>query len=157
MEKHIHESNLIENIDSTKEDKQSLLAWDWLKDQDELTKGIICRIQKIITINQTDLRADQRGYYRSHSKVNVGISGTTVWFPPWALVDVMMAEWVEQHGKGATDSLTAHIRFEKIHPFRDGNGRTGRMLMWWSQRKNGTDPTLFLNSTKFEKYYPLFK
>lgn len=33
-----------------------------------------------------------------------------------------------------------HIVFERIHPFMDGNGRTGRALWAWHMRKLGNDP-----------------
>jgi len=29
----------------------------------------------------------------------------------------------------------AHIEYEKLHPFMDGNGRSGRMLWYWMMRK----------------------
>jgi hypothetical protein len=25
----------------------------------------------------------------------------------------------------------AHVKYEKLHPFMDGNGRSGRMIWWW--------------------------
>lgn len=33
-----------------------------------------------------------------------------------------------------------HIEFERLHPFMDGNGRTGRALWAWHMRKLGNDP-----------------
>lgn len=32
---------------------------------------------------------------------------------------------------GKIDAYEAHIRYESLHPFTDGNGRSGRMIWWW--------------------------
>jgi Fic family protein len=37
-----------------------------------------------------------------------------------------------------------HQRFEHIHPFEDGNGRTGRLLFNWILMQFGYPPILFL-------------
>jgi hypothetical protein len=34
----------------------------------------------------------------------------------------------------------AHVRYEKLHPFMDGNGRSGRVLWAWQMRHEGHDP-----------------
>lgn len=34
----------------------------------------------------------------------------------------------------------AHIEFEKLHPFMDGNGRTGRAIWAWHMLHRGSDP-----------------
>ena len=36
--------------------------------------------------------------------------------------------------------MDQHIRFEKIHPFPDGNGRTGRALIIWSCLQHDLTP-----------------
>lgn len=49
-----------------------------------------------------------------------------------------------------------HIQFEHIHPFRDGNGRTGRIIMN-IQRLNQGLPLLIIYNKEKSKYYKWFK
>lgn len=44
--------------------------------------------------------------------------------------------------------LEAHIQFEKIHPFSDGNGRTGRMVMNYSLLQNNLSPLIIRKDDK---------
>lgn len=55
-----------------------------------------------------------------------------------------------------------HVRFENIHPFGDGNGRTGRLLMLYQAEKAGVElPDMFyeLQSIDLNRgiYYSWFK
>ena len=70
-------------------------------------------------------RHAEPGRYRS---VKVTIGG---YLPPApALVPAMMTELFKQaHGPTVTTAVWTHLQFENIHPFADGNGRTGRALM----------------------------
>ena len=49
------------------------------------------------------------------------------------------------------DILDFHVRFEVIHPFRDGNGRVGRLLMFKECLANGHVP--FIITDELKMYY----
>jgi Fic/DOC family len=42
--------------------------------------------------------------------------------------------------RDGSDPWTTHVAFEMLHPYCDGNGRTGRMLWAWHMRALGRDP-----------------
>lgn len=46
--------------------------------------------------------------------------------------------------------LEKHIEFERIHPFNDGNGRTGRLVMNYSLLKNSIPPIIITKELKSE-------
>lgn len=48
-----------------------------------------------------------------------------------------------------------HLEFETIHPFNDGNGRVGRILLNWQLLRLGYPPIIIRNKGK-EKYYDTF-
>jgi Fic family protein len=83
----------------------------------------------------------EAGRYRT---INVRVGN---YFPP-APVEVsgLMFELLEWWGRDATklspvlSSAILHYRFESIHPFADGNGRTGRALALWELYRRGFDP-----------------
>lgn len=146
--KHLfHQSNLIEGYDDPEFDAQSMVAWNYIVEVDpkSLSHGDICKVQKIITLRQTDLQPDWRGYYR---KIDVWIGGAKA--TPPREVPMRMDLWLA--GRGMVSPEMAHVDFEKIHPFVDGNGRTGRMLMWWDQLKRGEPLTEILFENRIDYY-----
>lgn len=150
MEEHIHESNLIEGIDYPEEDKQSMRAWNDLKNKKIIKSADICYLQKVITLNQ--LVGPDKGYFRDLTRTNVTVGGYQA--PAYEMVGSLMFNWVVDIWMNTP--IENHIEFEKIHPFVDGNGRTGRMLMWWQEIQSGKKPTLFKHSER-QDYYKLFK
>lgn len=65
--------------------------------------------------------------------------------PAPVMVSGLMAELMEWWNKEAAkwspviSSAVIHYRFEEIHPFADGNGRTGRALALWELYRRGFD------------------
>ena len=50
------------------------------------------------------------------------------------------------------DILDLHVRFEKIHPFQDGNGRVGRLIMFKECLCNGVVPFIITDELKMFYY-----
>lgn len=73
---------------------------------------------------------------------------------------ILMHQWVENLNfrlAATTDRQEkieiiseSHIEFERIHPFSDGNGRTGRMLMNYSFLEQGLPPLVINSNDKAE-------
>lgn len=149
----VRESNLIEGFDDPEFDDQGMIAWEYLEGValDQLDHHCIKKVQKILTLKQTDLQPDWRGHYRN---IQVSVGNHTP--PLWTLVEGIMDSWLLNVHAHAISPIDAHKWFENIHPFVDGNGRTGRLLLWWMEIRLGQKPTLIFNATK-QEYYAWFK
>lgn len=68
-------------------------------------------------------------------------------------VPLKMAEllnWYKTAPKTCLTILEFHARYETIHPFQDGNGRTGRIIMFKECLKYGYVPILIKDKQKIE-------
>lgn len=101
----------------------------------------------------TDTKPDIAGRLREYS-VRVGSYRTPDWQDvPTLLVDFL--RWYQQHEKSIHPvelAGRAHYKFEKIHPFGDGNGRVGRLLITYILRK-ARFPLLIIEYKKRQRYY----
>jgi Fic family protein len=103
-----------------------------------LTHEDVLRLHAIIAGAVMD--QGEAGRYRS-IRVRVG----TYLPPPPEDVSGLMFEFLEWWNKDSPklspvlSSAIVHYRFESIHPFADGNGRTGRALALWELYRRGFD------------------
>lgn len=148
---HIRHSNLIEGVNDTAEDEQLMRAWVYLAGQVEITLQAIFHAHFMITKNTL---GNDAGKFRRNN-VQIRMSGKdTFYYPPtFEHVSGLMSEWINKMQTCEMfEPKAMHIEFEMIHPFRDGNGRIGRLLMWWHEINNGVEPTLILVEDKLEYY-----
>jgi Fic family protein len=93
------------------------------------------------------------GQYRNHS---VRIMGTHVAVSNFPRIPDQMKELVSGINKPTEDLIkqlsATHSAFEKIHPFSDGNGRVGRLVMLAQALQAGFVPPIVLRERKYAYY-----
>jgi Fic family protein len=65
---------------------------------------------------------------------------------------VLLSEYNAKEAKTLEDILEFHVQFEKIHPFQDGNGRVGRLIMFKECLKYNIVPFIIEDSLKMFYY-----
>ncbi|HHW47707.1 MAG TPA: Fic family protein [Clostridiaceae bacterium] len=120
----------------------------------ELSEKIIKDIHSLVLMD----KPNDRGVYR---RIPVKIMGAYHEPPQPYLVEPKMYELMQKHAerKKSMHLLEClalfHLEFEGIHPFVDGNGRTGRLILNLELMQNGYPPINIKFSDR-KKYYEAF-
>lgn len=175
----VYNSNAIENSTLTLEDTEKILAGDTLnrkisvreiyeaKNLAKITETLLektkhkLNIKLILDLHKTLLTHiddSVAGRFRSGKEwVRVGNHlGANPQF-----VSTLMQELVDDYNKKTNsyflDTIAHfHAEFETIHPFVDGNGRMGRVLINLQLMNAGLPSIIIQNKSKNTEYYPLF-
>lgn len=98
------------------------------------------------------------GYPIGEYKNRRNIVSDVVTCPPEKVEEEInrLFEWYESTEEKTLSVLAElHIRYERIHPFQDGNGRTGRLILYKECLRNGICPFVIEDSQKHEYYKAL--
>lgn len=107
---------------------------DAFERREPMNEALVCEFQGLLTQGTYDTLRYQKGerpgaYKRNDYVTGRGEVGALPEDVPEELAELVS----ELDGIGAEQALTAaayfHAKFENIHPFADGNGRAGRLLM----------------------------
>ena len=118
-----------------------------------LTEKFIKELHFILKNGTSDSRKDwfAVGDYKKLPN-EVGGMDTTI---PEEVADKMKILLMEYNAKDAKtfeDILDFHVKFERIHPFQDGNGRIGRLIMFKECLKNNIVPFIVDDNLKMFYY-----
>jgi len=112
-------------------------------------------IKEINRIINQDIK-DTEGY----RKVQVFIKGSEHIPPEPEKINNLMQYYIYNYQNDQNEIFYRiafyHIEFESIHPFEDGNGRTGRLLMNCELLKNGMAPIVIEKEDRL-KYFELLR
>ena len=128
------------------------LVFKNLQNEDGFDERFIKKLNE--TINR-DIK-DTEGY----RTVQVFIRGSEHIPPAPEKIPNLMTYFVYNYNHDEEDIFTKiaryHIEFEKIHPFEDGNGRTGRLLLNYELLKNDIPPVVISKEERV-KYFEFLK
>jgi Fic family protein len=175
----VYNSNAIENSTLSLEDTEKILSGASLqrkvtvreiyeaKNLAKITETLLEKNESILSVKLilslhntllTDIDDTIAGRFRRDKEwVRVGNHlGANPQF-----VATLMQELVDQYNQNKNpyflDAIAHfHAEFETIHPFVDGNGRMGRVLINLQLMNIGLPPIIIQNKSKLTEYYPLF-
>jgi Fic family protein len=124
-------------------------ALEYVIDQLENNESLSLNIVRGIHTQLMDHLNFDRGMWKTHDNAIVGADFNTASAHD---VPYLMKQWIDNLNyrlhQSKTDEekikhiLEMHIDFERIHPFSDGNGRTGRLLIIYSLLEHDISPMI---------------
>ena len=121
--------------------------------EERLTESLIKELHLILKSGTSDSRKDwfTVGDYKRLPN-EVGGNETTAPEDVHREMKALLKEYNGKKQKSFEDIIDLHQRFESIHPFQDGNGRVGRLVMFKECLANGFVPFIITEELKMFYY-----
>lgn len=151
----LFETNEIARVDDIFETTNHFKMVDYVLDvaEEQLSEEIIKEFHKILKEGTSDSRKDwfNVGEYKKLPNEAGNIKTS---LPKNVQRDIKkLLEWYNSlKNVSIYEIIEFHSKFEKIHPFQDGNGRVGRIIAFKECLKNGIIPFIILDDDKVFYY-----
>ena len=159
--RYIYETNTvgisdgIVNVDDIVETVNHFRCIDYIIDhaQDKLTEGMIKELHRILKTGTSDSR---KSWFNvgDYKKLPNEVCGNQTCPPEkvHSMLSGLIKSYNSKKKKTLDEIIDFHKQFESIHPFQDGNGRTGRLIMFKECLANGILPFIITDELKYFYY-----
>ncbi len=150
----LRNKTLIEQIEAKNHQTALNYLFEYIANKGKINENLILKLHSIL---MNGIRSDA-GFYRNHGVRIVGVNLPTT---NYVRVPDMINSIVLDIGKMSKDivcvTTNIHSRFEQVHPFSDGNGRIGRLIMTAMLLKANMAPAIIQQQQKQIYYTYLYK
>lgn len=138
-------------IDDIVETSNHFKAIDYLIDHAEspLSEPLIKKLHRILKANTTDAE-EQWLTPGEHKRLPNEVAGRKTTLPEHVAQDMhaLLKAYAPCKRHTLNDIVSFHVAFERIHPFQDGNGRVGRLIMFKECLANDIVPFIIKDDIK---------
>ena len=143
------------NVDDVIETANHFRCIDMIIDNAKaaLTEKFIKELHLILKSGTSDSRKDWFAV-GDYKKIPNEVGGMDTALPEEVAdkMKTLLTEYNEKEEKTFEDILDFHVKFERIHPFQDGNGRVGRLIMFKECLKYNIVPFIIEDNLKMFYY-----
>ena len=143
------------NVDDIIETTNHFRCIDLIIDRAEerLTEELIKELHYILKSGTSDHRKDWFAV-GSYKRLPNEVGGILTTPPEFVHREIkkLLTEYNMKKSKTFEDIIDLHQRFESIHPFQDGNGRVGRLIIFKECLANGFVPFIITDELKMFYY-----
>ena len=152
----LFEGDTVAKVDDILETSNHFKLVDYMLDvaDKELTEDMIKEFHKILKDGTSDSRVEWFNVGEYKQRANTIGEGVKTTLPQNVEKDMgKLMDWYNSL-KHITikEIIEFHYRFESIHPFQDGNGRIGRLIMFKECLKNNIIPFIIRDADKLYYY-----